>query len=525
MTVNHRFKISRSSIFQLAAIYGLVLLFLLFFGDRVGWEGDDVDQLEGILNFQYKGKDLVYRYYWQPLSYQFSIWINSWLNNPRFLFLLPQIFGAANICILLLGMYVFSGRKIDFVLGLSFLAVLPEIVFTALYYNSTVFAMLPMAIALLFLFWTSSPIENRPLWNNSRYIILGAATTTAIFFRFDFLLSLPLVWYFMSIDRSLKQPWKQWVMYFSTTFLSLAVFWRLDIFNPAKLIYIVNSHEEGAKYWTWSESIASLYTITSPIIWFLLTIYLAWFIISRIRQKDWKAVAILIPISILLYPLPTLTSPKYLIPGIIFLPFLFAYIFLKILDRFGSNKFKIAKFTAIAFCLILQFKSIELFGNFPYLTVTSEPQLTSTHDGPRVSGAYLKGYGEIKKAQVESLHPPIKLARQLALALKTPKKNVTVIYLKRDGSIASEPWLWAFTSFYLELDGYKVQRYDRDSEIVLTSDKKVVTMKEVEEGQYLNYLKTGDEVAIKFPNVSYSDPNYFQKIYRNFYEFLTSTND
>ena len=58
-----------------AALYigliGLVLVACsLWFGDRLGFEGDDVAMLFGIANFERVGINDVYRYHWQPLVYE-----------------------------------------------------------------------------------------------------------------------------------------------------------------------------------------------------------------------------------------------------------------------------------------------------------------------------------------------------------------------------------------------------------------------------------------------------------------------
>ncbi|GBF78725.1 hypothetical protein [Aphanothece sacrum] len=510
---------------SLIIIYFVILAIFLYFGDRVGWEGDDVDQIEGFLNFSYKGKDLVYRYYWQPLAYQLNFTIYGLIHNPKIFFILPQIFGAANICILLFSLYIFSEKRLNWILCFSFLIVFPEILFCSLYYNSTVFAMTAMSFALLFLFGQKSPIQAIDLWNNIRYFILGITITSALFIRFDFVLSLPLIWCLMLLDKSLKSRIKAYLTYSITSLSLLMVFWLTDIFNPQQLIGIAKSHEVGAASWTMQESFASLYTITNITIWIVLIISLIYFVVSKIKDKNWKAFLLIGSTLPILYPIHTLTSPKYLIPGIIFLPFVLAKITLWLKKKVTRQNFQAITLGFIALSFWLQFISIQIDPKIPYLQITSEPHaihLTTTHDGTRVSGAYLEGYNQVRKAQTNSIHPPIRFARKMAEAILALNKNVTVVYEDKPDTIGNEPWILTFSSMYLELEGYQVKYYDRQAKMVLLKNEKTVKMEKVNEAEYANYNNgdQGNKFIIKVPTVSHQDPQAFKKFFEDFYNVL-----
>ncbi|WP_107668316.1 hypothetical protein [Cyanothece sp. BG0011] len=514
-------KTKKSVLLSSIIFYVLLLALFLFFGDRVGWEGDDVEQLEGIVNFAYKGKDLVYRYYWQPLTYEVNLGLMNWLDQPKLLFIIPQILGATNIFILLTAVYLFAQKRLNIILCFSFLIVFPELFFSGLYYNSTVYAMVPMAIASLFLFWQKSPLKSIQLWNNIRYFILGITLTTAIFFRFDFVLAFPLIWGLMLFDKSLKQRFKNYGIYAGSSFVLLGIFWLTDIFNPQQLINIAKSHEEGAANWTMAESWANLWTITNLLIWFLLIIALIYFVIQSIKSKQWKPLILIVSSLIILYPLPTLTSPKYLIPGIIFLPFILARMALEIKDKLTKKQFQGISLTFIALSVCLQIVSIHILNHIPFIAITPEPTYTATHDGPRVSGAYLTGYNKVRQAQIDSLHPPIKFARQMAKALEKPDKNVTAIYLDKDDNIATEQWIWTFSSLYLRLEGYQVNYYDRDSKIQLSLGDKTVLMEKVPQETYDSYVTNETQTKlIKVPYFSRQDPQVFEKIFTDYYQSL-----
>ncbi|MGP0129506.1 MAG: hypothetical protein ACTMUB_09685 [cyanobacterium endosymbiont of Rhopalodia musculus] len=506
--------------------YIIILLFFLFFGDRVGWEGDDIDQLDGIINFSYKGKNLVYRYYWQPLTYQLNLWLNSWLKHPRLLFFIPQIIGAANISILLMAVYIFSGRRLNLILCFCFLIIFPEILFCSLYYNSTVFAMFPMSITILLLFWTESPIKAKKIWNYFRYFAIGITSTIAVFFRLDFLLSLPLLWYLMLFDDSLEQKIEQrlkfYFIYILTSFSLLAIFSFTDILNLTKIIYITTSHHEGVNTWTIQQSLTNLFSVTNLVIWIILIISLICLTLTKIKNKDWKLVLLILCVLPLFYSLPSLTSPKYLMPGIIFLPFFCASTTLKIKSKLDKNQFQSLVFSFITLSLFLQIVAIQLVPRIPFIEITANPNFIYTHDGIRVPGGYLKGYNEVKKAQINSSHRPIKFARKMAEVIQKIDKNVTLIYLDKSDSFATEVWIWTFTTFYLKLEGYQVEHYDRDNKIVLSLADKTVIMQKVNQEQYEKYLDINPEktTLIKVPYISHKDPQGLKKFFEDFYDSL-----
>ncbi|XHU95808.1 MAG: hypothetical protein JJP05_09130 [cyanobacterium endosymbiont of Rhopalodia gibba] len=506
--------------------YVISLLFLLFFGDRVGWEGDDIEQLDGIINFSHKGKNLVYRYYWQPLTYQLNLWFNSWLNHPRLLFFIPQIIGAANISILLIAIYTFSRRRLNLILCFCFLIIFPEIIFCSLYYNSTVFAMFPMSITILLLFWTKSPIKDKETWDNFRYFAIGITSTLAVFFRLDFLLSLPLLWYLIlfnnSLESKIEQRLKFYFIYILTSFSLFVFFSATDIFNLTKIIYITTSHHEGVNTWTIRQSLANLFSITNLVIWIFLIISLIGLTFTKIKNKDRKLVLLILCVLPLFYSMSSLTSPKYLIPGIIFLPFFCASIALRIESKLDKNKFHSLVFSFIILSFFLQIVAIQWVPRIPFIEITANPNYIYTHDGIRVTGGYLKGYNEVRKAQINSYHRPIKFSRKMAQVIQQIDKNVAVIYLDKSDSFATEVWIWTFTTFYLELEGYQVKYYDQNNKIVLSLADKTVIMQRVNQEQYENYLDINlkKTTLIKVPYVSRKDPQGFKKFFEDFYDSL-----
>jgi hypothetical protein len=483
-------------------IFLFLLLSFLIFGDRVGWEGDDVTQLEGIVNFTYKQKIGVYRYYWQPLAYELSLWINDWTKNPRFLFALPQIFAASSICVLLGAISAFSEGRISLLLGFSILLLLPEIFFCGLYYNSTVFGMLPMAIALLFLFWKKNSGISMSLWNDIRYLTIGVASTVGCFFRLDFLLCLPLIWYLIIFDRVPKK--RSILLYLSGSILIVALIQLKGFFELVGVFNVMQNHADLTDDVSFRNSLENLFSITNLIVWIALFAYFIYFLVSRIKSQNWKSLLVVFPAAILLYPIPQLVTPKYLIPAIIFLPFVLAKMIMELQERLDTKKFKNLSYCIIVISMLLQILSVEPARAFPYLQINPIPTYIGTHDGPRSLGSYLRGYNQVRKAQAEDGgHPQIRLARRLTKIIKASEQsNFDLIYLDKEGN--QTRWSWYWPNFYLQLEGYKVQNYsfslkEQEQDIILVADNKVVRIKELDEEQYRDYKENEENALIKVP--------------------------
>ncbi len=507
-------NVFHSVFFKLIILYCLLLSAFLWFGDRLGWEGDDVDQIEGILNFSWKGKAMVYRYSWQPLAYELNLGFYRFFQQPKLLFIFPQIIGSLNICLLVLGIYLFAQRQLNLILCFSFLIFFPELFFCGLYYNSTVFTMLPMAICLIFLFWQKSPFKAIHGWQNIRYFMIGLMSTFSLFFRLDFLLALPLLWYFMIFDESLKEKGENYGIYTIVSLTLLLIFTLTDIFNVPKILEIFQSHETIVEQWTWQESFNNLFSITNVLVWLILIIYAVYFVGLNLIKRRWRNFAIILIILPIFFPLPTLTSPKYLIPGIILLPFLFAKIILDLKKYLTSFQFKSLCFVIITLAFLLQILSFEIMPSFPYFQITQSPKLITTHDGYRVSGAYIQGYNEVRKAQNKSFHPPIQFSRTLANIIATIPGNVTVLALKKENNMTNEAWVWQFTTLYLQLKNYQVKNYDRDATITLISPPKTVKFIKLEQSDYERYQSLlPSERVIKLPYVTSNDSQGYQKAY------------
>lgn len=489
--MNWIIKIFEKPLIKFTLIYLVFLSFFLFFGDRWGFHGDDISMLEGVINFQYKGPQEVYQYYWHPLTYHLNIFINNLIGNPKFLFFVPQIFGAANITLLLWSTYLFSSKKLNLLLISSFLLLLPELFYNGLYYNSSVFAVLPVVVTISLIFSDYNNSSNKDSFqSNFKYCIIGICSTISMFFRFEFVLCIPILWYFLLIQKtSFKELRLVLISSISTITLGLVI----GIFNPVQILIAVQGYnyairDQGLSF---HHSLKVIFSSINWIVWITLLIYLVYFLISKIKHKNWKSLLVFIPIFILLYPILSrlIFTPKYLVPIIIFIPFLLAKIALEIQDGLGITRFRKLSYIVIAVAFLLQLVSIQPVKHFPFIGIQSPPSFLLTANGPRSFGAYLYEYDKPRKSLDvnETGFAEVEFPRKLADLISKCDRDVDIIYLDKKDNQAIVDWWWAWPSFYLQLKGYKVKSYIPQKEIILGLQNQVVKMKVLEEQSFFKY--------------------------------------
>src|SRR5258707_1066833 len=128
--------------------FAVALSFLLLFAARNGYEGDDIAQISGAMHLADRGPAGVYRYALQPLSYELASFIVRKGGLNRFISFLPQIAGAAALAGFVLGVRRYSNRQIPWVVAAGFVFLVPELIISGLYFNSTVFSMCAMSWAV-----------------------------------------------------------------------------------------------------------------------------------------------------------------------------------------------------------------------------------------------------------------------------------------------------------------------------------------------------------------------------------------
>ena len=506
---------------QLIIIQGLFIAFFFFFGDHGWFEDDTISHLDGILNFDAKGPEFVYRYYWQPLTYELNRAIYALFHHPKWLYAIPHLVSACNMTLLAVAIFLFSRRKLSLFFSVALLSFFPELFFCGLYYNATVFGMLPMIVALLLLFWKSSDVNITLFsWNILRWILIGVCTILAVFFRVDFLLCVPLVAYLLFTEN--VPNYKALMWYAIGGGLTVIFCVVVGLVDLSALRNILHDHYYGTiksltQPWTLTMSFTVFFTITNLGIWFVLLLYFILFIYKCVKEKKWLALGILFPILILLYPVPQLTSPKYCIPGILFLPFILVKILAVCQEKLTHATYQHVRSAVLCVSILcqiisiqptiafpLQKYSVQPVSAFPYLIMQPVPTFIYTHDGLRPLGAYLRGYNMVRKAPLYQ-DGLFWVGHRISDAVIASNQNVSILFLKKAGNSLVKGYYWGFLSntiAFLQLEGYSLQTLISSKHIILTRAKQTVDIHLLDETEYAYYQTPPQTILIKTPYVN-----------------------
>ena len=370
----------------LCAFFLINFIFLTMFCDRNGYEGDDLNSIIPMfhLDAAKQGALAIYRYPWQPLSYELGAAIFRATGTPTAIFLLAPIAGAVSLTLLLSIIWHNRASTTEFIASLVTLLAIPEFWFSGLYYNSSVVG-LPFALGSIIMLRSTPSV-----W---RTLIAGFLISVAILMRMDFVLACPamavIAWQY---DRSFARP----IVLASCilSFLALASFIGLVDVKKIFEIYRESSAEITAKAYTpgWDlrKKLEVLSVMFSPIGWIILLSGGPLVIYQSLRHNFLASLLWVLAILPLALPLPNLLSIKYALPLLMFVPtFLMqclSAIEMKMSAMLWPWVFRV--FAVSTFSLL--FVSISVMGKPPFFkigTLASRP--VGTHDGMRSYGGYL----------------------------------------------------------------------------------------------------------------------------------------
>ncbi|MBO9670148.1 MAG: hypothetical protein J7485_06500 [Sphingobium sp.] len=377
----------RSSALLWALLFFLAnLAFLVAFADRDGYEGDDINSVVPMahLTLAKHGLLVIYRYAWQPLSYELGALIWSWFGTPTAVFLMAPVAGA-----LTLGLLIYwlsrEGRSPSTVpIALVALLGVPELWFSALYYNSTILGMPLLALAILLVRRHPHPVSA---------LLAGLLTGAAVLLRMDFILICPLLaiaaW---PRGEGLSKP----ILVALGVVAALAIGYFTGILDVQAVIETqrmsvaeisANAHLPG---WDLRTKLSVASVSLSPVGWLLFLIGTPVALIHAATKRDWRALGWLIAAVISAYPMLNILSPKYILPEAPFLALLFVHALDKLSPWLSSGREK-AAFGALALlALVPVFVSLSLTKRPPFLVpglLATKP--VGTHDGSRSYGGYL----------------------------------------------------------------------------------------------------------------------------------------
>ena len=418
-----------------------VWVLLLSYGSRNGFDGDSVALLSGILHFDDRGPENVYRYYWQPLNYElFSSLLR--LGMPvSLLFVLPAFAGSATVTMLSVAAHRESK---SWVIAIGSVLLLPELLHSSLYFNPTIIGAVPFACAIL--------VARSPLPPVSRGIAIGALAAAAVLFRLDYVLALPLLacW---SVDRSCTRAAVSAAVAFMTlTILAMAT----GLISPMRIVGVLGSYHDdvrttGFEGWTLRDNLRVISTMALTLAALGTAIILVWPRRFGADVVAWTGAA-----AFAALPFLALESPKYALPGLLFTPLLVARAFGQVAHQ------RVVRVALIAVLAVA------------YLAPAGS--LKHTQDGERVRYGYLAWWSGPDGPRVSM---PIWAEFQHRLAVSIADiPGCTRVYPPNEAEAdwSGEWMVWTWPSMYLEQAGFETRRYSLLNGIALTRGATAVTL-------------------------------------------------
>ena len=371
-------------------IFVVVTFSLIYFCDRDGYEGDDLSVLSAIFQLDAaKHGDLeLYRYGWQPLSYEALALVYRAFDTPDAVFLTAPVCAAAALTTLLSALS-YQGRRLRSVwIHAALLALTPELAYCGLYLNTTVLAMPAVALAI-WIIATSATVVGP--W---RSFAIAALLAVAVLFRFDFLLLIPLIGAFLWVrDRSIGTP----LAFVAGGATVLAASVLSGLIRPFELIHTVVDHHELMNFgqdgftWTWKDNVKVIAVTMHPIAGAIGLAGLPGLMADYRRRQGLGALVFVTVASLpLFYPLTSLASVKYLVPLLMFLPFVMLATLERLCASWGQTGVKLLSLGVVAAAAGAWLVSIEPSKKPPFIRATVfEPKQLHTCDGDRTLGAYL----------------------------------------------------------------------------------------------------------------------------------------
>jgi hypothetical protein len=367
------------------AVFIASLLFLFRFADLDGYEGDDLNSILPMahLDEAKAGMLLIYRYAWQPLSYELGSWIWKFFGTPTAVFKMAPVAGSVAIALVALCAW----REAQGSAALRMLSVLlalfsvPELFYSSLYYNSTIIG-LPMAAAALLLLLSRSGAFSAG--------VAGILAGLAIMCRLDFILITPLLalaaW---PRGKTIKRA----IIFgaalvatlglaIATGFLDLPEIIRIQAASGAEI-----SEKASMPGWNLRTKLFVAAVSLAPLGWLLLVVSVSVQMLLALRQSSLRPLLWLLAALPACYPLMNILSPKYALPLAPFLVVLFSRSLSQSASIFPRQKKRLLGIAAAIGLapLIISGSPRPLtigFGEIPAVPV-------GTHDGLRAFGGYI----------------------------------------------------------------------------------------------------------------------------------------
>jgi hypothetical protein len=468
------------------------LAFLCFFADRDGYEGDDLNSIVPMFHLEAakSGSLEIYRYAWQPLSYEIGAQVIKHIS-PRAVFLLSPICAALSLVLLLTLVWRSGSTREEGVAALVVLLAVPEFWFSGLYYNSTMVGM-PLAVGSLLLVRSEPRVASAAL--------AGFLVAIAVLMRLDFILICPAL---------ILIAWRRATLRFAALFVAviltvLGFALYFGLIQPDNILQIqrTSAAEIAAKAHSGGWNLrAKLFVVTvllSPVGWCIL-LGAPLVIRDALKRDVWLTLLYALALIPLFIPLMAPLSPKYVLPLAVFLPSFLRQCLLaieaKMPDSLKIWPLRIAAIgTAILLVVSINLRRPPIFIQFS--TFSTRP--VGTHDGHRSYGGYVW-----EAAQVDRLRPRWhdQLAADRLLNDFMSSNGPDLVVVGAENVFTKGAIGWRHLQLELEQRGIhgilagprRIQFNSKYRRITLLRDLGAETMKSLDRGKAIRIIDLGDD--------------------------------
>ena len=361
------------------------LLFLFWFGALDAYEGDDINSVVPMIHLAEakQGFLLIYRYAWQPLSYEIGAGLLRLTGSTDAVFRMAAVAGAISLTLLLWQGWAERPTRRGWIAALALLLTIPEYWYSGLYYNSSILALPFLAGAILVV---------RGGGGAMALFAAGLLAGTAALMRLDFILACPLLAALAWTRTGRIAP----VLVLAGGVLTaLAIAFAAGIVDPVAIldVYRTSSAEIArkaadpgwdmrAKLFTWS-------VMFTPIGWLILLCGGGLALWRSGRSTRIRAGLYLLAAVPLMFPLKDMLSVKYALPLLAFAPMILMHCLAAIEEAVPKNWGQKLPAATLAGGILLMVLSVSLIGRPPFIVPGLMPARTvGTHDGARSYGGY-----------------------------------------------------------------------------------------------------------------------------------------
>jgi hypothetical protein len=465
-------------------------LFLIAFSNHDDYNGDALNMIVPMFHLDdaKQGLLLIYRYYWQPLSYETGTAVFWATRSPTAVFLLAPVSGAITLLMLLLSAWRDRMSIGGFVASLIALFAIPEFWFSSLYFNSTILGLPFVLIAIAML-------DARP----GSYVCLlaGFLVSIAILMRLDFVLMCPaLALVAWQRDRSLTRPF---VLAFGVL-IGLVLGYLLGWLDPVRALEVYHSAEAeivekaSTPGWDLRTKLLALSVILSPMGWAILLIGGPMAVYHHIRRDPLRSCLWVLALLPLALPLVNLLTPKYALPLLSFAPPFLVECIQQIEAKIPARLQGWPLGLATVGSVFLLFVSFSFYGHplrVEVGTLASRP--IHTHSGFRSYGGYLWQAMEIGRPKMRS--EELVAADELMSMILEPQGPDLVIVGGEDyfdrGGVA-----WRLLQLELERRGFRGEVIGSDQIRFNVNGRKLTLISEVDPSTVLRMEHEGQSHLI-----------------------------